>query len=190
MFSEKNIPAPHSPYAVSKHEAELGLLALAKQTSIEVVIIRPPLVYGPGAPGNFDCLIRWLSQGIPLPLGAVNNRRSFIALDNLVDLIVTCLRHPAAANQTFLASDGKDLSTTELLRRMNDALGSPARLIPIPPRLLQWGAKLFDKENIAQQLLGNLQIDISKTKERLNWMPPINIEEALRKTSEWYRKQR
>ena len=160
-FTEKDTPAPHSPYAVSKYEAELGLLKLAKQTNMEVVILRPPLVYGPGAPGNFNTLIRWLAQAKPLPLGAVNNRRSFVSLDNLLDLIVTSINHPAAANQTFLVSDGEDISTTEFLERIGNALDRPARLIPVPPRLLQWAAKLLCKEHVAQKLLGNLQVDIS-----------------------------
>ena len=117
-FTSEDQAQPHSPYAQSKYEAELGLQALATKTSMEVVIIRPPLVYGPGAPGNFGSLMRWLRLGVPLPLGAIHNLRSLVALDNLVDLIITCLTHPAAANQTFLVSDGEDLSTTQLLRRM------------------------------------------------------------------------
>jgi nucleoside-diphosphate-sugar epimerase len=156
---------------------------------MEVVCIRPPLVYGPGVKGNFLSLLRWLERGLPLPLGSVHNLRSLVALDNLVDLIITCLDHPAAANQSFLVSDNEDLSTTELLRRMGNALDRPARLIPVPPRLLQWGAKLFGKEEIAQRLLANLQVDISKTKERLGWAPPLSVDEGLRKTAEWYLKQ-
>jgi UDP-glucose 4-epimerase len=188
-FQASDVPKPEDTYGVSKMEAELGLYEISKDTSMEVVCIRPPLVYGPGVKGNFLSLLRWLERGLPLPLGSVHNLRSLVALDNLVDLIITCLDHPAAANQSFLVSDNEDLSTTELLRRMGNALDRPARLIPVPPRLLQWGAKLFGKEEIAQRLLANLQVDISKTKERLGWAPPLSVDEGLRKTAEWYLKQ-
>ena len=189
-FTEKDFPSPHSPYAVSKYEAELGLLKLAKQTNIEIVIIRSPLVYGPGAPGIFSSLIRWLDFGMPLPLGATNNRRSLVALKNLVDLIMTCLNHPAATNQTFMVSDDEDISTTELLRRTSKALGKPAYLVPVPESLLQIGAKLLGKQGIIPRLFGNLQVDISHTKQILDWTPPINVDDGLRKTAEWYLSQR
>ena len=189
-FTEMDIPSPHSPYAVSKYEAELGLLKLAKQTNIEIVIIRPPLVYGPGAPGIFSSLIRWLDLGIPLPLGATNNCRSLVALKNLVDLIITCLNHPAATNQTFMVSDDEDISTTELLFRTSKALGKPAYLLPVPKLLLQIGAKLLGKQEIITRLFGNLQVDISHTKQILGWTPPINVDDGLKKTAEWYLSQR
>jgi UDP-glucose 4-epimerase len=189
-FQAADAAKPEDAYGVSKMEAELGLYEISKDTGMEVVCIRPPLVYGPGVKGNFLSLLSWLERGLPLPLGAVNNRRSLVALDNLVDLIVSCLDHPAAASETFLVSDDEDLSTTALLRRIGDALDRPARLIPMPPRLLQWGAKLFGKEEIAQRLLGNLQVDISKTKERLGWVPRVSVEESLKKTVEWYLKQK
>ncbi len=144
-FFADDAAAPLEPYGVSKMEAEQGLREIAKQTGMEVVIIRPPLVYGPGVKANFLSMMRWLFRGIPLPLGAIDNRRSLVALDNLVDLIVTCIDHPAAANQTFLVSDGQDMSTTELLRRMGRALGKPARLLPVPPALLKAGAALVGK---------------------------------------------
>jgi nucleoside-diphosphate-sugar epimerase len=178
-------PAPHSPYAVSKHEAELGLKALALETGMEVVIIRPPIVYGPNAPGNFGSLMRWLSRGLPLPLGAVTlNRRSLVALDNLVDLILTCLQHPKAANQTFLVSDGDDLSTTELLQRMSKAMNRPARLLPVPVSLLAFSARMLGKTSVAQRLLGSLQVDISKTCELLDWKPPVSVDEGLRRAAQ------
>jgi nucleoside-diphosphate-sugar epimerase len=148
------------------------------------VIIRPPLVYGTSAPGNFGSLVRWLQRGIPLPLGAVHNKRSFVALDNLVDLIVTCLEHPAAANQTFLVSDGEDLSTTELLQRMGKALGKPARLIPVPVGVMEVAAKLIGKGDVAQQLFGSLQVDSSKARDLLGWTPVVSVDEALRKTAD------
>ena len=177
-------PNPGDPYGVSKMEAEVGLRALAMETGMEVVIIRPPLVYGPGVKANFLAMMRWLKRGIPLPLGAVTeNRRSLVALDNLVDLIVTCLDHPGAANQTFLVSDGESLSTAALLRRMGDALGRPARLIPVPVPLLQTGAALLGKRDMAQRLCGSLEVDIGKTTELLGWTPPISVDEGLRRTA-------
>ncbi len=182
-FTEHDEVAPHSPYAVSKYEAELGLQALAAETGLEVVILRPPLVYGPGAPGNFGSLMRWLRRGVPLPLGGIHNQRSLVALDNLVDLIVTCLHHPAAANQTFLVSDGEDLSTTALLQRTAAALGRPARLIPVPARVLRTAARLLGRADLAQRLCGSLQVDISKTRDLLGWTPPVSVDEALRKTA-------
>lgn len=184
-FVEQDEPAPHSPYAVSKHEAELGLKALSLQTGMEVVIIRPPLVYGPNAPGNFGSLMRCLSRGQPLPLGAVfNNLRSLVGLDNLVDLILTCVKHPKAANQTFLVSDGEDLSTTGLLQRMSKALNRPARLLPVPPGLLVFAASLLGRRTVAQSLLGSLQVDISKTCKILDWKPPVSVDEGLRRAVE------
>lgn len=182
-YTTGDVPAPADPYGISKHEAEEQLRRLAVETGMEVVIIRPPLVYGPGVKANFLSMMRWLYRGIPLPLGAINNRRSLVALDNLVDLIVTCIDHPAAANQTFLAGDGEDLSTTELLRRMGAALGRPARLIPVPPTLLNAGATVLGKRAVAQRLLGSLQVDISKTRTLLGWTPPVSVDEALRKTA-------
>jgi len=182
-FSAQDVAAPHSPYAVSKYEAELGLQALAAETGMEVVIIRPPLVYGLGAPGNFGSLIRWLRRGVPLPLGAIHNQRSLVSLDNLVDLIVTCLTHPAAINQTFLVSDGEDVSTTELLRRMGQALGRPARLVPVPVSWLKLAAKLVGKPDVAQRLCGSLQVDIEKTRRLLGWTPPLSLDQGLKRAA-------
>ena len=182
-FASEDQAQPHSPYAQSKYEAELGLQALATETGMEVVIIRPPLVYGPCAPGNFGSLMRWLGRGIPLPLGAIHNQRSLVALDNLVDLIVTCLTHPAAANQTFLVSDGEDVSTTELLRRMGQALGCPARLIPVPVSWLKLAAAMVGKQDVAQRLCGSLQVDIEKTRRLLGWTPPLSLDEGLRRAA-------
>lgn len=180
-FTADDVPAPRDPYGISKHEAEQALREIAAQTGMEVVIVRPPLIYGPGVKANFAAMMRWLAKGLPLPLGAVNdNRRSLVALDNLTDLILTCLRHPAAANQTFLASDGEDLSTAELLRRMGTALDAPARLVPVPTRLLAFGAALVGKDGIYQRLCGSLQVDITKTRQTLDWAPPISVDEGLR----------
>lgn len=183
VFSEADQPNPHNAYALSKWEAEQGLLRFAAETGMEVVIIRPPLVYAPDAPGNFGSLMRWLQRGVPLPLGAIHNQRSLVALDNLVDLIMTCLAHPAAANQTFLVSDGEDVSTTELLRRMGHAMGRPARLIPVPASWLKLAAALVGKQDVAQRLCGSLQVDTEKTRRLLDWTPPLSLDEGLRKAA-------
>jgi len=184
-FTADDVTSPKDPYAVSKHEAELALRQLAAVTGMEVVIIRAPLVYGPGVKANFESMMRWLASGIPLPLSAVtDNRRSLVALDNLVDLILICLNHPAAANQTFLASDGEDLSTADLLTRMGDALGHPARLFNVPPALLKLATKAVNKPGIYQRLCGSLQLDISKTKQLLGWNPPVSVNEGLRLAAE------
>lgn len=188
-YEADDVPAPMDPYGISKLEAEQGLRALAAEIGMEVVIIRPVLVYGPGVKANFLSMMRWLNKGVPLPFGAIYNKRSLVALDNLVDLIVTCIDHPAAANQTFLVSDGEDLSTTELLRRMGVALGKPARLLPVPSWLLEAGAALLGKQALAQRLCGSLQVDISKTRELLNWTPPVSVDEALRKTAKHFLEQ-
>lgn len=178
-FRTDDIPAPQDPYGISKMEAEVGLRKIAEQTGMEVVIIRPPLVYGPGVKANFASMVRWLQRGVPLPLGAIHNHRSLVALDNLVDLIVTCIDHPAAANQTLMVSDGEDVSTTELLRRMGAALGKPARLISIPQGLLEWGAALAGKHDVAQRLFSSLQVDSAPTCQLLGWNPPVSLDQGL-----------
>lgn len=180
-------PAPLDPYGVSKMEAEAGLRALAAETGMEVVIIRPVLVYGPRVKANFRSMMNWLNKGMPLPLGAIDNKRSLVALDNLVDLIVTCIDHPAAANQTFLVSDGEDLSTSEMLRRMGRALDKPARLLPLPTWMLQFAAALVGKGAVAQRLCGSLQVDISKTRTLLGWTPPVSVDAAMRKTADAFK---
>ncbi|MFI8735972.1 UDP-glucose 4-epimerase family protein [Ectopseudomonas toyotomiensis] len=180
-FSALDVPHPVEPYAQSKWEAERGLWRIQQETGMELVIIRPPLVYGPGAPGNFGSLVRWVGKGIPLPLGAIHNRRSLVGIDNLVDLTVRCIDHPAAANQVFLAGDGRDLSTTELLRLVGDAMGRPARLIPVPAGVLKLSAALLGRKAMAQRLLGSLQVDISQTCETLDWQPPFTVEEGLKR---------
>ena len=182
-FFADAIPDPHDPYGVSKAEAEQRLRKLAEDTGMEVTIIRPPLVYGPGVRANFQAMMDWLARGIPLPLGAIHNARSLVGIDNLVDLIVTCVDHPAAANQTFLVSDGEDMSTTVILRRLGQALGKPARLVPVPQQLLIFGAVMLGKPGIAQRLCGSLQVDITKTRALLGWNPPVSVDEALLRTA-------
>lgn len=185
-FSAGTPPRPQDPYATSKLEAENGLREIAAQTGMEVAIIRPPLVYGPGVKANFLSMMRWLHRGLPLPLAAVSNRRSLVALDNLVDLIVTCIDHPAAANQTFLVSDGEDLSTPDLLRRMGRALGKPARLFAVPQGVLEAGASLLGRRATLERLCGSLQVDISATRQTLGWTPPVTVEAALEQTARWF----
>lgn len=180
-FSAGDAPAPEDEYGVSKYEAEEGLRELSEETGMELVIIRPPLVYGPGVKGNFASMIKLVEKGLPLPLGAIHNKRSLVALDNLVDLIITCIDHPAAANQVFLAGDGQDVSTTELLRGVGRAMGKPDRLIPVPAGMLMFGAGLLGKKAVAQRLLGSLQVDISKARNLLGWEPPLSVEEGLRR---------
>jgi nucleoside-diphosphate-sugar epimerase len=180
-FTESDSPAPQDYYGQSKYEAELGLRQLAADTGMEVVIIRPTLVYGLGVKANFAALMRIVKHGWPLPLGAMRNKRSFVALDNLVDLLVTCLHHPAAANQTFLASDGQDLSTADLVRGLAGAAGVPARLWPVPVWALQAAGGALGKGAEVQRLCGNLQVDISKARSLLGWVPRISVTEGLRR---------
>lgn len=177
---------PADPYGVSKMEAEQGLRELAVATGMEVVIIRPVLVYGPGVKANFLSMMRWLHKGVPLPFGAIHNARSLVALDNLVDLALLCTSHPAAANQTFMVSDGEDLSTTVLLRKMASALGKPARLLPVPAVLLSAAARLLGKRSLSQRLCGSLQVDIARTRAVLDWTPPLSVDQALKVTASDY----
>lgn len=178
---ESDDPSPEDAYGVSKHEAEIGLRQIASDTGMQVVIIRPPLVYGPGARANFGHLVRAVAAGIPLPLGAVRNRRSLVGLDNLVDFILMCIAHPAAANETFLVSDGEDLSTPDLVRRLARALGRRDRLFPVPPSLLMMAATIVGKREVAGRLLGSLCVDSSKARDHLAWSPPVSVDEGLKR---------
>lgn len=186
-FTSEDIPKPQDAYAISKYQAELGLQAIALETGMQVVIIRPPLVYGPGVKANFLSMMRCLSRSIPLPLGAINNLRSLVALDNLVDLVVRCIDHPGAASQIFLVSDGEDISTISLLYRMGNVLGKPARLIPVPVSLLHIFGILLGRQAIVERLCSSLQVDISKTRKLLDWSPPINVDEGLRKVAQGFK---
>jgi nucleoside-diphosphate-sugar epimerase len=186
-YTADDIPAPVDAYGISKMEAEQGLFEIASKTKMEVVIIRPVLVYGPGVKANFHNMMRWLNKSIPLPFGAIQNKRSILALDNLVDLVIVCTSHPNAANQIFLASDGIDISTSELLREVSQLL-KKTPLIPIPTGVIIFLAGLLGKTSFATRLCGSLQVDINKTQELLNWFPPIATKEALKKTTEYFLK--
>ncbi|MGF1753413.1 SDR family oxidoreductase [Vibrio makurazakiensis] len=177
---------PNDPYGLSKYEAEIGLKVLAEELGIEVVIIRPPLVYGPGVKANFLSMIKLLDKGVPLPLGAIDNQRSFVYIDNLVDLMLTCCIHPKAGGETFLVSDDEDVSTTKLLNSVARALKSKARLLSVPKSIICFLAKLTGKPQFSQRICDNLQVDITKTKSLLNWSPPFAFEEGIRKTVEAY----
>lgn len=178
-FTEADIPRPREPYALSKLEAEAGMKRLSAETGLELVIIRPPVVYGRDAPGNFGRLVHWVRKGIPLPLGAIHNRRSMVFLGNLIDFIAVCLKSTAAANQVFLVSDGEDMSTTELLRRVARLMRRPARLIPVPAAWLEAMLHALGARDTARRLCCDLQIDISKARELLAWSPPWSIDEGL-----------
>ncbi len=189
-FRADDPPAPEDAYGQSKWEAEQGLLALARQSELEVCIIRPVLMYGPGVKANFQRLLGWLASGLPLPLGAVHNQRSLVARDNVVDLIATCCTHPVAVNQIFLVSDGVDFSTPALLRRLGLALQRPAWLWPLPVTCLEGLARLLGKTTLTQRLCGSLQVDITKTCRLLDWQPPVAADAALQATAEAFLRQR
>lgn len=183
-FTEEDAANPQDAYGISKFEAEQGLLLIAQQTGMKVVIIRPSLVYGPGVKANFASMMRAIQRGIPLPLGAIHNKRSFVYVENLVSLILRCIDHPAAANQVFLVSDGHDLSTTELLQACAKALGVKARLLPVPQKLIEVGAAMLGKRDVAQRLCGNLQVDITKARTLLGWVPPVSVADGLKATAQ------
>jgi UDP-glucose 4-epimerase len=181
---------PQGAYGRSKLEAEQLLRTLSMESQMEVVIIRPPLVYGPGVKANFRNLLQLADKGIPLPIGALkHNRRSFVGVSNLIDLILLCLEHPAAANQTFHVSDDDDISTAELLRRMGKALGKPVRNLPIPQAALKTGLRLVGKGDWVDKLFGDLKVDISETKRMLGWKPKVTMGEELERTAKWWRER-
>lgn len=179
-FTETVLVPPSDPYGLSKYEAELALLELAKITGMEVVIIRPPLVYGDGVKGNFASMISLLAKGYPLPFGAIHNKRSLLSLANLIDFITVCISHPVAANQVFLVSDGVDLSTTELFSKLALAMGKPIKLLPISEKVMRFGLSVLGQKAIFQRLFSSLQVDISKAKHLLNWTPIISIDDGFK----------
>lgn len=178
-FTAEDAPCPTEPYALSKWEAEQGLKDISLQAALEIVVIRPPLVYGLNAPGNFGRLVYAVKRGRWLPLGAVHNRRTLVYLGNLIDLIMLCMWHKEAANQVFLAGDETDFSTTELLRFIGKVVGRPPRLLPVPVVLMYVGALLLGKARLVNKICGSLQVDISKNYDVLGWQPPISVENAL-----------
>jgi UDP-glucose 4-epimerase len=178
-FRASDVPAPKDAYGISKWEAEIGLRKIASETGLNVVIIRPPLVYGPGVKANFASMVRWVRRGLPLPLGAIHNQRSLVGLDNLTDLILLCTTHSLAENLTFMASDAQDVSTTELLRKIGDAVGCPARLIAMPQKWIELCAAAIGRKDLSQRLCGSLQVDISETQRILGWIPPISLAQGL-----------
>ncbi|MFV3368079.1 UDP-glucose 4-epimerase family protein [Pseudomonas sp. NY15435] len=182
-FTADAAPQPQDPYGQSKLEAEQALFAVAAQTGLEVVVVRPPLVYGPGVKANFASLMRALQRRLPLPFGAIDNRRSLVARDNLVDLLLLCAQHPAAAGQVFLVSDGEDLSTAQLCRGLSKALGVRPRLLPVPSGLLHLLGLLTGRSQQVRRLLGSLQVDISATRRQLGWIPPVSVEQALQEAA-------
>jgi nucleoside-diphosphate-sugar epimerase len=182
-FSELDTPSPQDPYGISKWEAEQALHRVAAETGLEVVIIRPPLVYGAGVKGNFAQMLKVLTKGIPLPLASVDNRRSLVYVGNLVDALILCATHPAAAGQTYLVSDGEDVSTSDLLRQLGTAMGHPAHLFHCPQALLRLAGRLLGKADQIERLLGSLQVDSGKIRRELDWMPPFTLQEGLRLTA-------
>lgn len=181
-FAADSLLAPADPYAISKMEAEQGLLKLAAQTGLELVIIRPPLVYGPGVGGNFRTLLKWADKAIPLPFGAICNRRSLVALKNLIDLIRVCATHPKAPGRAFLVSDGDDMSTPALLMNVAQALNKPLRLFSVPPRMLDLVGSMTGRRAAVQRLRGSLQVDISQTRNLLGWEPVVTTRQGLAAT--------
>jgi len=186
-FAESDAPAPQDPYGISKHEAEQALHRVARETGLEVVVVRPPLVYGPEVKGNFIQMLAALRRGIPLPLASVNNRRSLIYVGNLVDALIASATHPAAAGQTYLVSDGEDVSTPDLLRSLASAAGQHERLFRCPPLLLRILARFAGKEAQADRLLGSLRVESGKIRCELNWTPPYTLQQGLQATAAWYR---
>ncbi len=179
-------PAPEDPYGVSKWEAEQALWAVSKRTGLEVVVIRPPLVYGPGVKGNLLRLLRLVERGVPLPLGAVHNKRSLVGLSNLMDLLLCCAKHPAAAGKTFLASDGHDLSTPQFIRLIAEGMNKPSLLVPVPVALLQAVSTLLGKRDEIARLVSSLQVDTSQTVAELAWTAPVSVEDGVREMALWY----
>ncbi|WP_347930071.1 SDR family oxidoreductase [Pseudomonas helvetica] len=190
VFSADDIPMPSDPYAISKYEAEQKLLELAKTGVIELVIVRPVLIYGAGVGANFQQMMCLLAKGVPLPFGAVRNHRSLVSLENVVDLIKTCIDHPRAVNQVFLVSDDEDVSTTQLMRRLITYLGVKTWLAPVPAGLLVFLAGLMGRRSMAQRLFGSLQVDIKKNRELLGWRPPGSLDDGLKLTAQHFLESR
>lgn len=188
-FSESDAPNPHGPYAVSKWQAEQALQRIAHETGLEVVIVRPPLIYGPGVKGNFLKLLAAVDKGIPLPLSSVHSKRSLIYLGNLVDAMIICASHPAAAGKTYLVCDGEDISIAELVRQMALSLGRPARLFPLPAGLLRELGRLLGKLETVERLVDSLRINDDLIRKELDWKPEFTLQQGLQATALWYKAQ-
>lgn len=188
-FTEKDLPSPYDPYTISKWEAEQSLQKIAKDSGMEIVILRPPLIYGLNAPGNFGRLVKIIEKDIPLPLNSIKNLRSFIYLDNFIDVIIKCIKHPSVVYQIFLVSDGQDVSTPDLVRMIAKAMGKKPKLIPFPLFALKALGKFTGKSMEVERLTGSLQIDISKIRKVLGWKPPFTLEEGIAETVKWYLKR-
>lgn len=188
-FTESDEPNPQDPYGVSKCKAEEALHRVAAETGLEIVIVRPPLVYGPGVGGNFWRLLKLVERGIPLPLASAENRRSMIYLGNIVDALIVCASHPDAAGKTFLVSDGEDISTSQLIRELARQMGKPSYLWPFPPTLLRLLGRFVGKLDEVDRLVGSLVIDSSKIRRELGWTPPFSMEQGLAETVGWFQKR-
>lgn len=186
-FTADDPPNPQDAYARAKLETEQGLFALARETRLEVTAIRPPLVYGPGVKANFAAMMEWANRGIPFPLRTFDNKRSFAFVGNVIDLIILCVSHPGAAGEVFLVSDGEDISTVDLFRRMAAALGRTSRMLPVPPQVLTFVATAIGRRTVAARLTGSLQLDLAKTRKLLGWTPPFSVDEGLRATARCFR---
>ncbi|NJB67042.1 nucleoside-diphosphate-sugar epimerase [Desulfobaculum xiamenense] len=189
-YTPADAPAPDDAYARSKHQAEMALAEVCARTGLECVIVRPPLVYGPGVGANFLRLMRAVDNGLPLPLGAIHNRRSLLFSGNLADVLATCAAHPNAAGHTFLASDGEDVSTPDLIRRIARALGRRARLWNIPPSLLALAAALTGRGPAIRRLTGSLAVDASALRDGIGWTPPFSLDQGLAETADWFIRSR
>jgi nucleoside-diphosphate-sugar epimerase len=185
-LTERSTPQPASPYAIAKWEAEQALQEIRRETRLEIVIVRPPLVHGIGAPGNMERLLRWVYRGIPLPLANIDNKRSFVGVDNLADFLIRCVDSPAAANETYVISDKQDLSTPELIHLVASAMKRPARLFPMPESVARFAARLVGKTNIVDQLWGSLVVDSRKAYDELQWSPPLSAAEGIKKMAQAY----
>jgi nucleoside-diphosphate-sugar epimerase len=188
-YQEKDTPKPQDGYGISKWEAEQALYQLAAESGLEVVILRPPLMYGPKVKANFLRLLKIVDQGVPLPFASIQNQRSFLYLGNFVDAIWHCMQHPQAVGQTFLVSDGEDISTPELIRQIAKALNRPARLFPCPPSLIQFAGQLTNKSSTVERLVGSLLIDSNKIRNQLGWKPPYTLQQGITETVHWFKDQ-
>jgi len=188
-YKEEDAPAPKDSYGISKMQAEKRIKQIAADSGMDLVILRPPLVFGPGVKANFLELMKIVDKGTPLPLAKVDNRRSFIYIENLVDAVLTCIKHSGSAGQTYFISNDEDVSTSELIRKIASALNKPARLFPFPKLLLFILGRLIGKGPVVDRLIGSLTVDISKIKQDLGWIPPFTMEYGLQKTAEWYKEK-